>query len=138
MPTFTNEDVATALFDTHDPKVGKIVLCSFYWDILEKEIPEMFKKVTEFAKSNGYILLTGSDTNAHSTLWNCIKDNARGKKLEDLMIQADLVPANVGFAKTFNGGMGSSITEVTMVTPDLLTESKAGEFQTKTCYRTIA
>ena len=46
MPTFTNEDVATALFDTHDPKVGKLVLCSFYWDILEKEIPDMFKKVT--------------------------------------------------------------------------------------------
>ena len=27
MPTLTNTDVATALLDTHDPKVGKVVLC---------------------------------------------------------------------------------------------------------------
>ena len=116
MPSLTNGDVATALFDTHDPKVGKLVLCSFYWDILDKEIPDIFVKVTEFAKKNGYILVTGSDTNAHSTLWNCIFDNARGKKLEDLMIQADLVPVNIGNKKTFHGGNGSSIIDVTMVT----------------------
>ena len=67
MPALTNGDIVTALFDTHDPKVGKLVLCSFYWDILEKDIPDMFKKVSEFAKSNGYILITGSDTIAHST-----------------------------------------------------------------------
>ena len=54
MPALTDGEVATALFDTHDPKVGKLVLCLFYWDILEREIPEMFKKVTNFAKSNGY------------------------------------------------------------------------------------
>ena len=99
MPSLTNEDVATALFDTHDPKVGKLVLCSFYWDITYKDIPEMFVKVTEFAKRNGYILITSSDTNSHSTLWNCIADNARGKKLEELMIQADLIPVNVGNKK---------------------------------------
>ena len=116
MPSLTNEDVATALFDTHDPKIGKLVLCSFYWDILEKEVPDMFIKVTEFAKANGYILITGSDTNAHSTLWNCISDNKRGKKLEDLMIQADLVPVNIGNKHTFHGGMGSSIIDVTLVT----------------------
>ena len=116
MPSLTNKDVATALFDTHDPKIGKLVLCSFYWDILEKEIPEMFHKVAEFAKANGYILVTGSDTNAHSTLWNCIQDNTRGRKLEDFMIQADLIPVNTGNKKTFHGGMGSSIIDVTMVT----------------------
>ena len=30
MPSLTDGDVATALFNTHDPKVGKVVLCSFY------------------------------------------------------------------------------------------------------------
>ena len=74
MPSLTNGDIATALFDTHDPKVGKVVLCSFYWDILEKDIPELYWEVTRFARSNGYILVTGSDTNAHSTLWNCDKE----------------------------------------------------------------
>ena len=44
MPSLTNRDVATALFNTHDPKVGKLVLCSFYWDILEKEIPHVKTK----------------------------------------------------------------------------------------------
>ena len=83
MPTYTNRDIATALLDTHDPQVGKIVLCSFYWDILENEIPDMYLRVADFARSNGYILVTGSDSNAHSTLWNCVKDNKRGKKLED-------------------------------------------------------
>ena len=96
MPSLTNEDVVTALFDTHNPKVGKLLLCSFYWDILEKEIPELYWKAADFAKSNGYILVTGSDTNAHSTLWNCDKDNARGKKLEEMMIKSDLVPVNKG------------------------------------------
>ena len=115
MPSLTNKDVATALFDTHDPKVGKLVLCSFYWDIQESEIPDMFIKVTEFAKSHVYILVTSSDTNAHSTLWGCVKDNKRGRKLEELMIQADLVPVNVGNKKTCSGGMGCSIIDVTMV-----------------------
>ena len=66
MPSLTNGDKATALFDTHDQRVGKVILCSFYWNILEKEIPENFMKVTDFARKNGYILMTGSDTNAHS------------------------------------------------------------------------
>ena len=39
MPSLTNEDVATDLFDTHDPRVGKLLLCSFCWDILDKDIP---------------------------------------------------------------------------------------------------
>ena len=116
IPSLTNGDVATALFDTHDPKVGKLVLCSFYWDILEKEIPAAYLKVAEFARSNGFILITGSDTNAHSTLWNCAKDNTRGKKLEEMMIKADLVPVNRGNKWTFQGGMGNSIIDVTMVT----------------------
>ena len=116
MPSLTTEDVATALFDTHDPKVGKVLLCSFYWDILERNIPESYTKVADFARSNGYILIAGSDSNAHSTLWNCSVDNARGKKLEEFMIKADLVPVNRGNKWTFEGGMGKSIIDVTMVT----------------------
>ena len=56
----------------------------------------MFNKVAEIEKANVYILVTGSDTNAHSTLWNCVPDNTRRRKLEDFMIQADLIPVNIG------------------------------------------
>ena len=43
-------------------------------------------------------------------------DNARGKKLEEMMIKSDLVPVNKGRKWTFQGGMGNSIIDVTMVT----------------------
>ena len=66
---------------------------------------------SEFTKSNGYILVSGSETNAYSTLWN-IKDNSRCRKLEDLMIQVDLMQGN---KISFNSGMGSSMTDVTIV-----------------------
>ena len=50
MSSYINADVAMALFDTDDPKVGKKKFCPFYWDILEKEMPNMFRKVVTFLK----------------------------------------------------------------------------------------
>ena len=59
-------------------------------------------------------MVSGSETNAYSTLWN-FKDNSRCRKLEDLMIQVDLMQENRGNKITFNNGMGSSMTDVTIV-----------------------
>ena len=63
-----------------------------------------------------YVVSASGDMNAHSSLYNCPKTNPRGRKLEDFFSNHDIVPANKGNKFTFEGGMGNSIIDVTMVT----------------------
>ena len=113
---YTSRDVATAFWDTLDPKLGKIIICSFYWDINHSNPPTQMVEAGQFARDKGYMFLVCGDSNAHSTLYNCKDTNKRGKTFELTLAKLDLIPSNRGNKFTFEGGMGRSIIDVTLVT----------------------
>ena len=62
-----------------------------------------------------------TDSNAHSSAWGDKKTDSRGEQLEDLLIlDRRLSLLNEGNAPTFVGAQGSSIIDLTLVSPSLL------------------
>ena len=61
LPNLTKKDVALGIFDTQDPKIGNFLICSVYWNILDREVPPLFKEAVKFANNNGYIVLASGD-----------------------------------------------------------------------------
>ena len=51
-------------------------------------------------------ILVASDSNAHSTVWNCPKTDRRGELVEDFLIINNLQCVNVGNRPTFRSGAG--------------------------------
>ena len=52
-------------------------------------------------------ILIASDSNAHSTVWNCPRTDRRGKLVEDFLISNNLQCVNVGNRPTFCNGAGN-------------------------------
>ncbi|XP_071579165.1 uncharacterized protein [Temnothorax nylanderi] len=70
--------------------------------------------------NNGRLLVCG-DFNAHSRFWGSNSTNCKGDLLEDWTAQLDLRLVNTGNTHTFVGHQGSSIVDLTWVSPDLVT-----------------
>ena len=79
-------------------------LVSLYLDSKKLEFPpEFIKLIRNKGKSD---ILIASDSNAHSTVWNCPRTDRRGEFVEDFLISNNLQCVNVGNIPTFRNGSG--------------------------------
>ena len=87
-------------------------LVSLYLDIKIHEFPSEFIQL--IANIGDCDILVASDTNAHSTVWNCPRTDRRGELVEDFLISNNLQCVNVGNHPTFHNYSGnSSIIDIT-------------------------
>lgn len=63
--------------------------------------------------------MLGMDSNAHTTMTGSELMNARGRHFEDFILRHNPDIANRGTSPTFETHLGSTIIDITLVTPDL-------------------
>ena len=95
-------------------------LVSLYLDIKIQEFPLEFIQL--IANCGNCDILVASDSNSHSTVWNCPWTNRRGEFVEDFLISNNLQCVNVGNRPTFRSGAGrTSIIDITFANYSLAT-----------------
>ena len=77
-----SKNVVSCVWETESPTHKKIMLISVYWDISMAEIPSELLASITYSHNHNLPYICAMDSNAHSTLWGCNKDNPRGKTLE--------------------------------------------------------
>ena len=91
-----------------------IIVVSGYMDITDVvELPWLIA-ILNYADSHDMRLLLALDTNAHSSFYSMAQSNARGRRLEDLILQHLLRVENRGFMPTFQTVRAQSIIDVTL------------------------
>ena len=81
--------------------------------------PEFIELIQNKGESDIWI---ASDSNAHSTVWNCPRTDRCGEFVEDFLISNDLQCVNVGNIPTFHNGSGHmSIIDITVANYSLAT-----------------
>lgn len=115
---YSNRDVTSAIMDTHDPRFGRVMLISLYWDINDREEPNICNNAVRFANDQGYTVIIGADTNAHSVLFGGKETNTRGRRFEEFLARNNLDIANKGNRNTFVGEQGHSIIDVVAISTD--------------------
>ena len=97
-------------------KLGSLVIYSCYYT------PNC--SVTEFEEYLGCLddsirihqncqVVVGGDLNAHSAMWGCLRDDARGHLLVDFVVSLDLMSCNIGSSPTYVRYNAQSIVDVT-------------------------
>ena len=86
-------------------------IISLYLDIKTTSTPKFFKQALEYCKQRGYSILIGSDTNSLCKLWGNV-DNTRGKQLEQLIEDEQLLVHNIGRIPTFESQNGKSMIDI--------------------------
>ena len=99
---FCGRDIVCALIDTGSRELGNIIACSMYWCCKKQKPPETWLKAADYARKNGHIMITGSDTNSHSVLFNCPDSDKRGRLLENYLIHGDMDVVNQGNHYTYD------------------------------------
>ena len=95
-------------------------LVSLYLDIKIHEFPLEFIQL--IANIGNCDILVTSDSNAHSTVWNCPKTDRCGELVEDFLITNNLQCVNVGNRPIFCSGAGcTSIINITFANYSLAT-----------------
>ena len=82
-------------------------LVSLYLDSTVLSFPNEFKELIQ--NKGDYDILIGTDSNSHSTVWNCPATKKRGELLEKFLIDNNLSSCNVGNIPTFVNGSGYSM-----------------------------
>ena len=90
---------------------------------LDKDILGFPPEFIELIRKKGECdILIGTDSNAHSTVWNCPKTDKQGEFIEDFLIENDLSCLNIGNNPTFENAQGStSIIDITIANYSLAT-----------------
>ena len=88
------------------------VIISLYMDI-KTSVQNLIAPALEYCQRHGYGMLIGMDTNAHHTDWG-LNTNDRGRELEAIIDNHNLVIHNRGRLPTYECKLGSSIIDVTM------------------------
>jgi len=115
MDDFTTRDMAVGRWSTQCEECPSVVIVSLYADITENAISNDLVKLMDYCVLNDLPVLMGADTNAHSSLWGCELDNARGETFENFIRDRDLSICNVGAKPTFQTVRAKSIIDVTLV-----------------------
>ena len=111
---FCGRDIICAKLETGSPELGDAIVCAMYWCRKQKKPPTKWLKAADYARKNGLILITCSDTNSHSVLFNCPESDARGKLLENYLIHGDMEVVNVGNKYTYDGSnKGHAVKSIT-------------------------
>ena len=99
---------------------------SAYFDILDPRVcPKPLEKLLRATARNGIPVILMADANAHSTLWGCTDNNARGETLEELLFQYNLAILNEGSSPTFVNHLTTEGTrpDITICSPALTPRS---------------
>ena len=119
----SDEDTTVIMLENTDKET--ILITSSYLDItLDSVISDTLQKVLDFSRVKNIPILIGCDSNSHSTLWGCDSNNARGDIVEEWILHNELSIINSGNVKTFVSTRGSSIIDLTLASPCLLTQIK--------------
>ena len=95
-------------------------LVSMYLDQDILDFPPEFRELIQ--KRGDCDIIIGTDSNAHSTVWNCANTDNRGEFIEDFLINNDLSCLNVGNNPTFESACGfTSIINITIANYRLAT-----------------
>jgi len=113
MSDFTSQDQAVCMWNTGNNEFPKIIVSSVYCDIKKPMISQELSKLIDFCNVNSYPVILCMDSNAHSSVWHCSENNARGDDLEEFLLQGCLSVANLGSHPTFQTVRASSIIDVT-------------------------
>jgi hypothetical protein len=114
MTDFATPDLAPCCFLTGVASCPEIVVASVYCDIKKNCFSPELKRLLQYCKDTLRPLVLGVDTNAHSHLWGCATNNARGDIMEEHIFAHGLTIHNVGNQPTFASKIGKSIIDVTM------------------------
>ena len=88
--------------------------------VKKHEFPKEF--IDLIAKKGQCDILVGTDSNSHSTVWNCPRTDRRSEPVEDFLITNNLQCVNVGNRPTFRSGAGcTSIINITFANYNLAT-----------------
>ena len=88
-------------------------LISMYLDIHILDFPPKFRELIR--KKGNCDIIIGTDSNAHSTVWNCPRSNNGGEFIEEFLIKNNLTCLNVGNNPTFKNSSGNtSIIDLTI------------------------
>ena len=88
-------------------------LVSLYLDGKVLDLPNEFKELIH--KKGDYDIIIGTDSNSHSTVWNCPLTDKRGELINQFLIDNYLTCINVGNNPTFCSGAGNtSIIDLTI------------------------
>ena len=109
MSDFSDRDVTTIQLEGQ-----RTIICSAYLDIKTAAWPALLYNLVSHCQTKNLKLILGIDTNAHSSLWGCVDQNARGDSIETAIIRHNLFVHNNGSKYTFDGGVGRSIIDVTL------------------------
>jgi len=122
VPQLTGRDVTTCMWtpDQETSPWRKLLICSFYWDGTSKRPPNKLVQACKYSQEKNIPIILGGDTNAHSSLWYDKKDDQRGAILEQLFAETNLEILNNNPLSTFEGAMGTSCIDVTLVSDVLI------------------
>ena len=81
-------------------------LISMYLDQQTPDFPNEFRELIHKLDDNDVII--GTDSNSHSTVWNCPQTDIRGKFIEEFLIENNLTCLNFGNNPTFKNGRGDT------------------------------
>ncbi len=114
MADFTFGDMATARIKINE---AEFIITSVYMDGTDADVyPKLLLKLVNYARRRNLELIIGTDCNAHSTLWAPPISNARGERLEEFLIDMNLVLANVGNIPTYENAVAATIIDLTVST----------------------
>ena len=115
----SDRDTCTALWLTKDPQIPKIQVISSYWDGGSEDLPQTLLDSLQHGKNLNMDMLIGMDSNAHTDVTGSNYTDARGAKLEQLILRHNMVIINKGDKPTFESHVGKSHIDVTLATPRL-------------------
>ena len=81
-------------------------MVSLYLDGKIHDFPNKFKELIK--KKGDCDIIIGTDSNSHSSEWNCSSTDSRGELLEQFLIDNNLTCLNVGNNPTFQNGSGNT------------------------------
>ena len=111
-PELSNDDLTACTFKY---KGDYIYLVSAYLsNLITPDENAYFSKLVAKINSRRKPAIFACDSNAHSTLWCCDENNARGDELETVIARANLTIHNIGDTPTFACSRGSSIIDITL------------------------
>ena len=110
VPQFCSKDVIVCQTKINNKLT---FLVSLYLDGKVLGFPREFEDLMRNIGNNGILICT--DSNAHSTVWNCPSTDNRGDLVNKLLIDNNLTCCNIGNNPTFISGAGnSSIIDLTI------------------------
>ena len=116
MESMNTQDTAVAMIDTGIDTIGKIILCSIYWDGRIDTFPEKAVETIEKANAEGHTLILGGDVNARSKLYGSNETDKRGKYLEKLFLSKNITFLNSGDKPTCTASVKGSVIDITGIT----------------------